>query len=47
MQRIPVTYVLHAKSLKNREILNNVELRSLGNIGAELIRDVEYTARIG
>lgn len=47
MQRIPVTYVLYAKSLKNGEILNNVELRNLGNIGTELIRDVEYTVRIG
>ena len=43
MLRNPTTYVLHAKSLKNREILHNAELRSFGtlrNIGTGLIRDV-------
>jgi len=45
MQRSPTTYVLvlYAKSLKNKEILHNIELRILGtlrNIGTELIRDV-------
>jgi len=43
MQRIPTTYVLYAKSLKNREILHDAELRSLGtlrNIGTGVIRDV-------
>lgn len=43
MQRSHMTYVLYSKSLKNREILHNAELRSLGtsrNIGTGLIRDV-------
>jgi hypothetical protein len=46
MQRSPTTYVLYAKSLKNREILHNAELRNSGtlcNIGTELIRDVWNT----
>jgi len=46
MQRSPTSYVLYAKTLKNRAILHNVEHRNLGtlrNIGTELIRDVWNT----
>jgi hypothetical protein len=49
MQRSSTTYVLYAKSLKNGEILHNVELRKLGglrDIGKELISCVVYTTRI-